>query len=98
MTKYRFFTPTSACMLVVLVSAAAQAPTYKTYTNARFAYSISYPTSLGQHVIGHDRRFEIGQDSFCASIVAVANFRAGGPGRCGDERRQRPPVLRRREV
>lgn len=32
-------------MLVGIVS-AAQTPTYKTYTNARFAYSISYPANL----------------------------------------------------
>lgn len=36
---------TTVCLLVGAVS-AAQAPTYKTYTNARFAYSISYPANL----------------------------------------------------
>jgi len=36
---------TTLCMLVGIVS-AAQTPTYKTYSNARFAYSISYPANL----------------------------------------------------
>jgi hypothetical protein len=36
---------TTVCWLAGVVS-AAQAPAYKTYTNARFAYSISYPANL----------------------------------------------------
>jgi len=36
---------TIVCLLAGVVS-AAQAPTFKTYTNARFAYSISYPANL----------------------------------------------------
>jgi len=36
---------TTLCLLVGIVS-AAQTPTYKTYSNARFAYSISYPANL----------------------------------------------------
>lgn len=50
--------------------APAQAPTYKTYTNARFAYSISYPSKLltpqgeapngdGQKFLSSDGRAEL---------------------------------------
>jgi hypothetical protein len=35
---------TIVCLLVGIV--VAQTPTYKTYNNARFAYSISYPANL----------------------------------------------------
>ena len=36
---------TTVCLLVGIVS-AAQTPTYQTYTNVRFAYSVSYPANL----------------------------------------------------
>ena len=47
MTRRKCLMSLAACMLAGIVS-AAQAPTYKTYTNARFAYSISYPANLLQ--------------------------------------------------
>jgi len=48
--------------LVLLVSTVthAQAPTYQTYTNARFAYSISYPSNLvpqGESTNGDGQKF-----------------------------------------
>jgi len=45
MTGNKLVITLTICVLVVLVS-VAQTPSYKTYTNARFAYSISYPANL----------------------------------------------------
>ena len=45
MIRRAFFMALTVSLLAVFVS-AAQTPAYKTYTNARFAYSISYPASL----------------------------------------------------
>jgi hypothetical protein len=54
---------TTFCLLVGIVS-AAQTPTYKTYTNARFAYSISYPANLlkpqGEAANGDGQAFRSG--------------------------------------
>lgn len=44
MIRRSFFITVIVCLLVGIVS--AQTPTYKTYTNARFGYSISYPANL----------------------------------------------------
>jgi len=47
-------------VLLALTSAQAQAPTYKTYSNARFSYSISYPSSLvpqGESENGDGQKF-----------------------------------------
>lgn len=45
MKERRLMALTTVYLVVGIVS-AAQTPTYKTYTNARFAYSISYPANL----------------------------------------------------
>ena len=45
MKEHGLMALTTVFLLVGIVS-AAQTPTYKTYTNARFAYSISYPANL----------------------------------------------------
>ncbi len=44
MIRRNFFIPVIVWLLVGIVS--AQTPNYKTYTNARFGYSISYPANL----------------------------------------------------
>jgi hypothetical protein len=45
MNRRCFFIAVTVFVLVGIVS-AAQTPTYRTYNNARFAYSISYPANL----------------------------------------------------
>ncbi|HSQ24927.1 MAG TPA: hypothetical protein VLN44_10960 [Pyrinomonadaceae bacterium] len=60
MIRRNFLMALTICTLVGFVS-AAQTPTYKTYTNARFAYSISYPANLldpqGEAVNGDGQAF-----------------------------------------
>ena len=64
-------------VLVLLVStvAHAQAPTYKTYANARFAYSISYPFNLvpqGESENGDGQKFR-SSDGRAELIVYASN-------------------------
>ena len=63
MKEHRVMALTTVCLLVGIVS-AAQTPTYKTYTNARFAYSISYPANLlkpqGEAANGDGQAFRSG--------------------------------------
>ena len=63
MKEHSVMALTTVCLLVGIVS-AAQTPTYKTYTNARFAYSISYPANLlkpqGEAANGDGQAFRSG--------------------------------------